>query len=107
MVSSKPDLDFVVGVALREDLGGEMRDTDITTHFVVDADLIGEARLVAKSSGVLSGSDAAARVFQMVRPACEYSAHIPDGARLEPGHEFAKVVGSLASILTAERTALN
>ena len=107
MVSSKPDLDFVVGVALREDLGGEMRDTDITTHFVVDADLIGEARLVAKSSGVLSGSDAAARVFQMVRPACEYSAHIPDGARLEPGREFAKVVGSLASILTAERTALN
>ena len=38
MVSSKPDLRDVVAAALREDLGGEMRDADITTHFVVDAD---------------------------------------------------------------------
>ena len=43
MVSSKPDLDMVVAAALREDLGGEIRDTDITTHFVIDADLMGEA----------------------------------------------------------------
>ncbi len=107
MVSSKPDLDMVVAAALREDLGGEIRDTDITTHFVVDADLMGEAHLIAKSGGVLSGGDAAARVFQMVRPPCEYSALIPDGSRLRPGDEFARVAGSLASILTAERTALN
>ena len=107
MVSSKPDLDMVVAAALREDLGGEIRDTDITTHFVVDADQMGEAHLIAKSGGVLSGGDAAARVFQMVRPPCEYSALIPDGSRLRPGDEFARVVGSLASILTAERTALN
>ena len=107
MVSSKPDLDMVVAAALREDLGGEIRDTDITTHFVVDADLMGEAQLIAKSGGVLSGGDAAARVFQMVRPPCEYSALIPDGSRLRPGDEFARVAGSLASILTAERTALN
>ncbi|HEY4889572.1 MAG TPA: carboxylating nicotinate-nucleotide diphosphorylase [Candidatus Dormibacteraeota bacterium] len=107
MVSSKPDLDLVVAAALREDLGGEMRDVDVTTRFVVDADLLGEARVIAKGRGVLSGSDAAARVFQMVRPPCEYSALLPDGARIEPGDEVARVVGSLASILTAERTALN
>jgi nicotinate-nucleotide pyrophosphorylase (carboxylating) len=107
MVSSKPDLDLVVAAALREDLGGEVRDTDITTHFVVDLDLMGEARVVAKSGGVLSGSDAAARVFELVRPPCEYSALIADGARLEPGDEVARIVGPLASILTGERTALN
>jgi nicotinate-nucleotide pyrophosphorylase (carboxylating) len=107
MVSSKPELDLLVGAALREDLGGEVRDADITTQFVVDADLKGEAHIIAKSRGVLSGSDAAARVFQMVRPPCDYLALVPDGSRLEPGDEAARVTGSLASILTAERTALN
>ncbi len=114
MVSSKPDraaqrtdLDDIVATALREDLGGEMQDADVTTYFVVDADLLGEARLVARSRGVLSGGDVAARVFEMVRPPCEYHALVPDGARLEPGDEVARVTGPLRSLLTGERTALN
>src|SRR6202162_3516285 len=115
MVSSKlkrPDLgadllDDLVAAALREDLGGELGDTDITTHFVVDPDLMAEARVIAKKAGVLSGSDAAARVFQVVNPPAEYSSLKPDGARIEAGEEAARVVGPLASILTAERTALN
>ena len=107
MVSSKPDLDDVVAAALREDLGGEMRDSDLTTRFVVDSALLGEARIIAKSPGVLSGSEAAARVFEMVHPPCEYVALLPDGARMKAGDEAAKIVGPLASILTAERTALN
>ncbi len=115
MVSSKlrrPDLhaaqlDDLVSAALREDLGAEPGDTDVTTRFIVDADLMGEARVIAKKGGVLSGSDAAARVFEMVNPPSEYSALKPDGARIEPGEEAARVVGPLASILTAERTALN
>jgi nicotinate-nucleotide pyrophosphorylase (carboxylating) len=106
MVSSKPDLDEIVGHALMEDLGGEMFSTDITTRFVVDEDLMGEARLIAKSRGVVSGSEAAARVFQMVRH-CEYFALIPDGSVVEPGDEVARVVGPLGAILTGERTALN
>jgi nicotinate-nucleotide pyrophosphorylase (carboxylating) len=85
MVSSKPDLDDVVASALREDLGGETRDVDVTTHFVVDSDLLGEARIIAKSQGVLSGGLAAARVFEMVHPPCEYIALLPDGARMEAG----------------------
>jgi nicotinate-nucleotide pyrophosphorylase (carboxylating) len=113
MVLSKPDrpaqrtteLDMLVAVALQEDLGEH--GIDITTRAVVEGDLLGEARVVAKSRGVLSGSDAAALVFEMVRPPCEYSALLPDGARIGPGDEVAKVVGSLASIVTAERTALN
>jgi nicotinate-nucleotide pyrophosphorylase (carboxylating) len=115
MVSSKPErstlhvteLDDLVAAALREDLGRELGGTDITTRFVVDADLLGEARIIAKKGGVLSGSDAAARVFEMVNPPCEYIALASDGTRLEPGDEVARVIGPLASILTAERTALN
>jgi nicotinate-nucleotide pyrophosphorylase (carboxylating) len=115
MVSSKPErstlrvkeLDDLVAAALREDLGRELGGADITTQLVVDADLVGEALIIAKKDGVLSGSDAAARVFEMVDPPCEYVVLKPDGTRLEPGDEVARVVGPLASILTAERTALN
>jgi nicotinate-nucleotide pyrophosphorylase (carboxylating) len=115
MVSSKPErstldvteLDDLVAAALREDLGRELGGTDITTRFVVDADLLGEARIIAKKGGVLSGSDAAARVFETVNPPCEYFALKLDGARLAPGDEAARVMGPLVSILTAERTALN
>jgi nicotinate-nucleotide pyrophosphorylase (carboxylating) len=111
MVSSKPerpaqraaDLDEIVAAALNEDLG----DGDVTTRYVVGPDLLGEARVIAKSSGVLSGAEAAACVFAMVRPPCEYLVVAPDGARLERGDEVARIVGPLGSILTAERTALN
>src|SRR5260370_34583014 len=68
---------------------------------------MGEARIIAKKGGVLSGADAAARVFEKVDPPCDYVAVEPDGTQLEPGDEVAKVIGPLASILTAERTALN
>jgi nicotinate-nucleotide pyrophosphorylase (carboxylating) len=103
MVSSKPDLEDVVATALREDLG----DGDVTTRYIVGPDLLGEARIVAKSAGVLSGAAAAARVFEMVQPPSEYVALAPEGARLQRGDEVARIVGPLGSILTAERTALN
>jgi len=103
MVLSKPELDDVVAAALREDLG----DGDVTTRYVVGPDLMGEARVIVKSPGVLSGAAAAARVFEMVRPPCEYHAIAPEGARLASGDEVAGIIGPLGSILTAERTALN
>jgi nicotinate-nucleotide pyrophosphorylase (carboxylating) len=112
MVSSKPDriaqrtdLDGVIAFALEEDLGE--REIDITTQNLIDANLAGEARIVARTRGVLSGGDAAARVFEMVRPPCAYVALMPDGARVDGGDEVARITGPLGSILTAERTALN
>lgn len=103
MVSSKPELEHAVAAALREDLGAG----DVTTRHVIDADLMGEATITAKSAGVLSGAEAAACVFEMVQPPCEYAALAPEGARLRPGDVVARVVGPLSSILTGERTALN
>ena len=112
MVSSKPerpaqrtaDLDEIVATALREDLG---ISSDVTTRYVVDADLMGEAVIVAKGDGVLSGAKAAKQVFRITWPPCEYTATVPDGTRLHRDDIVAKIVGPLASILTGERTALN
>ncbi|HEV2036367.1 MAG TPA: carboxylating nicotinate-nucleotide diphosphorylase [Candidatus Dormibacteraeota bacterium] len=119
MVSSKPDgtaqridrptqriyLDEVVRAALAEDLGE--RDVDVTTASVVDADLMGEAVVVARRPGVVSGGEAAARVFDMIRPGAVYLASVPDGKRVDTGDEVAKVTGPLTTILIGERTALN
>jgi nicotinate-nucleotide pyrophosphorylase (carboxylating) len=112
MVSSKPevaaqriDLDLVVAAALREDLGE--REVDVTTKSVVDADLMGEAIVVARKPGVLSGSDVAVRVFETIQPHCVYVPLVADGTRLETGDEVARITGPLSSILVGERTALN
>jgi nicotinate-nucleotide pyrophosphorylase (carboxylating) len=105
MVSSKPDLDAMVALALGEDLGE--RGKDVTTESVVDPDLLGEAVVIARKRGVLSGIDVAARVFELMRPPCDFRALVADGASVEPGDVVANVTGPLASILTAERTALN
>ncbi|HEY2597973.1 MAG TPA: carboxylating nicotinate-nucleotide diphosphorylase [Candidatus Dormibacteraeota bacterium] len=105
MVSSKPDLQYVVAAALAEDLGE--RGVDVTTSSIVDPDLVGEARVIARKPGVLSGTDAAARVFEMIRPPSQYEALVADGSRLEAGDEVARVTGALSSILIGERTALN
>jgi nicotinate-nucleotide pyrophosphorylase (carboxylating) len=119
MVSSKPDrtaqridrtaqrvdVEMVVAAALAEDLGE--RDVDVTTKSIVDPDLMAEAVIVARKPGVLSGADAAARVFEMVRPRCDYVALVPDGKRVNAGEEVATVSGPLSAILIGERTALN
>ncbi len=53
----------------------------------------------------------AAKVFELVNvgllPPCRFDALVADGVRVETGDEVARVDGPLASILTAERTALN
>jgi nicotinate-nucleotide pyrophosphorylase (carboxylating) len=105
MVSSKPDLDRLVRNALEEDLGED--GVDLTSDAVVDPALMGEAVLIARQAGVISGSNAATRVFELVSPPCDYHSLVADGARVTAGDLVARVIGPLTSILTAERTALN
>jgi nicotinate-nucleotide pyrophosphorylase (carboxylating) len=105
MVSSKPDITAIAAIALEEDLGA--RGLDVTTESVVDPDLKGEAVVIARKRGVLSGIDVAARVFELVRPPSDFHASVAEGRGVEPGDEVATVTGPLGSILTAERTALN
>ena len=105
MVSSKPDLDQVVIAAIDEDLGDS--GSDVTTQHVVDPDLLGEAEIVARRPGLISGMAAAARVFELMRPPCGFETLAHDGARVAAGDRVARVTGPLSSILIAERTALN
>lgn len=97
-------IDDLVRAALREDLG---RAGDLTTDAIVPADAVGEARLVAREPGVVSGIAAAERVFAVLDPRVTVDVTVADGGKVECGTLIATLRGPLRAILTGERTALN
>jgi nicotinate-nucleotide pyrophosphorylase (carboxylating) len=98
-----PEIESLIDRALMEDLSLG----DPTTEALIPPDLARRAELVAKEEGVLAGVDVALAVFKRVDPALEISSHMQDGSGLEAGVRIAAVEGPVASILMAERTALN
>lgn len=91
-----------VEAALAEDRA----EDDITTLALVPPGQQGKATLQAKGHGVLAGL-AFARAAFAIDPALRWTEHAADGDKLAPGQTIAKIEGPLASILRAERVALN
>ncbi len=94
----------LIEAALREDLSGY---GDITTRLTVPADRLGEAELLVKQSGVVYGLSVFAETFRIVDPSLTIQLAAGDGSDVQSGQVIATISGSLRSILTAERTALN
>jgi nicotinate-nucleotide pyrophosphorylase (carboxylating) len=88
--------------ALAEDLG----DGDLTTRAVVPEGAEARARIGQKEPGVVAGLRVAQRTFERVDPELVWVAHCPEGKWREAG-AIAEITGSAASILAAERVALN
>jgi len=101
--SSKSQIEEIVDRALAEDLG----KGDVTTEALISSDQRGTGFIVAKKEGILAGIEVAKQVFHRVAPELKVEILLEDGARVEPGSKIAKVSGSIASILKAERIALN
>lgn len=97
-------LEDAIKRALAEDLGG---GNDITTAAIIPPDATMKAVMRARQEGILCGAEAAAASFRAVDPSLKVTAHIRDGSKIAPGEDILTVAGSAASILTAERTALN
>ncbi len=93
----------IVRRALAEDLGWG----DVTTEAVVASDLRARGIILAKSRCVIAGLDVAAEAFSQLDPGCVFDRKRQDGERCEPGDLVAELRGQAASMLTAERTALN
>jgi len=103
MSLSKHQLEEIIDRALAEDLG----KGDVTTEALIPGDQQGTGFIVAKKEGILAGTGAAKQVFHRVDPELKVEILLEDGARVERGSRVAKVSGSIASILKAERVALN
>ncbi len=103
MVFKSENLDAIIDLALREDIGGG----DVTTLACVDPHLEGIAEIVCKSDGTLAGQIIARQVFEKVDAGIAYRELLTDGSAVRADTPVADISGKLASILTAERTALN
>jgi nicotinate-nucleotide pyrophosphorylase (carboxylating) len=97
------NLDGIIDLALQEDIG----DGDLTTLACVSPDIEGDADIICKSDGVLSGQTVAQQVFRNVDERIRYASLVTDGSKLKANTDVASVTGKLASLLTAERVALN
>lgn len=99
----EPEVQAIIALALREDIG----TGDITTVATVPPDRRANAVLLAKAAGVLSGVDVAEAVFRTVDPAIRFTALLGNGDQLAERQPIANIDGPARSILTAERTAVN
>jgi len=93
----------LIGTALAEDVGMG----DVTTGAALRGDETGLARATAKAELVVAGIEVFGEVFRTLDPALVFTARKRDGEKAERGELLAEISGSLASILTAERVALN
>jgi nicotinate-nucleotide pyrophosphorylase (carboxylating) len=89
--------------ALEEDIGAG----DVTTAAVLDGRETGTARAIAKSDLVLAGINVFRETFLLIDHDIRFTKCLEDGCEAGRGEVLAELSGRLASILTAERTALN
>lgn len=103
MLHTNPEVQTLIDRALAEDLAF----SDPTTGGIIETSVTGLGVMRSKASGVLAGVEVAMGVFKRVDPSLRTEALMADGDALEPGVSIAHVEGCAASILQAERTALN
>ena len=98
-----PRTEHLIDLALEEDAGLG----DLTSRAIFSAKHRSRASIDAKQDLVLCGLEIAARVFSRVDPALKTKFLARDGDRVRKGAVVLRVEGPTASVLTAERTALN
>ncbi|MGI8844685.1 MAG: carboxylating nicotinate-nucleotide diphosphorylase [Thermoleophilaceae bacterium] len=92
----------IVARALAEDVGAG----DLTSAALVPSGACARAVIEQREAGVISGLGIAREVFRQVDPGLSF-AEMADEGRWRDGGEVAVIEGSAASILGAERVALN
>lgn len=91
-------------LALDEDLGTV---GDLTSQTVIPASEIGTVQIVSRKVGVLAGVPIVEMVYAALGEQVAVEFHQQDGDRLSSGTVIATLTGSVRSLLTGERTALN
>lgn len=95
-------LQKIIDRALEEDLG----TGDLSAQILPEG-LTGQAKLYSKGTSIVAGIELVKQVFQRVDSKIMANVLINDGEKVTPGSIVMELSGPLASILTAERTALN
>ena len=98
-----PDVIKLIKEALEEDLGSG----DLTTDAILSKEIHGTAEMVAKEDLVLAGLEVAKAVFLHMDSELLFTPHYADSDSVRKGERIAVISGRAASILKAERVALN
>lgn len=80
---------------------------DVTTESLIAEDARGSADIEVRREAVVAGLNAARACFESVGGPIRWSPLADEGDRVAAGTVVARVEGSMRTILTAERTALN
>jgi len=80
---------------------------DLTTRSLKLKSNVISCEIISKSNGILSGTNVAKRVFEMIDQSIEYKEVISDGEALKNKDIISRISGDKNSILSAERIALN
>lgn len=99
----KVNMDSLIVLALQEDISSE----DVTTNAVMREDKPGTAQLLCKQDGVIAGLHVFKRTFMLIDENTEVELMAEDGDDVKAGQVLAVVTGSIRTILSGERTALN
>ncbi|RJP19087.1 MAG: carboxylating nicotinate-nucleotide diphosphorylase [Candidatus Omnitrophota bacterium] len=93
----------IIAKALHEDKG----DGDITTIATIPPNRKGAARVFAKATGVLCGTQIFMEVYRQVNQSVEVKCWAREGQTISPGRTIFTLDGPMGAILTGERVALN
>ena len=102
-MNSLPRIDHLIDLAIEEDAGLG----DVTSRAIFSIKDQSRGFIDAKQDLVVCGLGVAARVFTRVDAALKTTPLAHDGDRIKRGARVLGVTGPTASMLTAERTALN
>ena len=102
--AERKNAETLIDLALAEDLG---RAGDLTAYLTIPARARGSARLASRSEGVVAGLPVVSLLAARFELAFHPSEGRVDGDKVSGGSEFARVSGSMRSLLAWERTALN
>ncbi len=93
----------IISRAIVEDKG----DGDVTTIATIPPTRLGAARVYAKQTGVLCGTQIFTETYRQVSERVEVKCWAREGQTVSPGRTIFTLEGPLGAILTGERTALN
>jgi nicotinate-nucleotide pyrophosphorylase (carboxylating) len=97
------EIDNIILNALKED----MPFGDLTTESIIHEDQVSEASIIAKEDGVIAGTRAFGRVFELFDAGIEITYYVNDGDRVKPKDVLIYLRGKTCVLLKGERTALN
>jgi nicotinate-nucleotide pyrophosphorylase (carboxylating) len=102
-LNSLPRTDHLIDLAIEEDAGLG----DVTSRAIFPPRHRSRAVIEAGGDAVVCGLEVAARVFTRFDPALRVTLAARDGDKVRKGRVVLRVAGPTASLLAAERTALN